>query len=843
MEILKSRFHLILIIGLIINIFFVLLPTYDTSNLSVWTELALSFHSSFPVFLHNPSPEGAYSILFLIPMQLSYAMSLNLTVASQALKGMIFVFTFLLLWVSLKILEKHNSSDRKKEILALLILFNPAIIFINYVWAEPDILTSFFTILSLYFFREKPLKRYFGNITFGSLSLSIGALLFFFPILLIPSIIYNTSKEDHRILVMVTIVLTMLCSFIFQFFLINGGVYDYFGAFSGTSSVLSPGGLRTGLFYFLSINDVTKTVILSGLLVLIAVFIPIVMRHYRVSELHVDFVIIALLLFISPVINLDNFMFLVPFVFLGILTEHAEPSLRKLILMNLIMIIPLVFAPLLYQHNAVQGLFYWFYPLLHMTGVQFNSAMIANVFFPVYNYTFLILLFLTLYTAVKLPRDTRHFQANEASIVATFKYFDESFKKIVAVCIVLIVISLPFAYEYNAWDNGVNINEPSSFPLYYFYPESYVNSSILLPIGSSYYTISNDALLISSDEGPTLLYKNLSSQVFSMSSTIHLNQSQMNNDVFVKTNSWSIESLNVINISSFQGVKSFAASSLDFKSVEVPLLSKDIIAGNYTGNSLTTYNISLTHNNTEEYAIYFDPSKIGSYQSDVISMDIQGVIIEVALYSNVGYIARYTTSNGWVQSSAIPYTLYPGGGWNSVTFFFKSNSLLINFDNTEFNTSLPSATKFASINVGNPFGLVNYQYFGLISELYRINGPVLNYSSGYYLSSQGEFIPVTLNSTININFSNSQYSSALTINGKTYNLSISNYILIGSAFMGRDVTIIINKLSFNNLISGYYMIIAFYAFYIPVAITSFAVIVTTKFHHREPLQRSRHERK
>ena len=69
----KLKTDRIIALAILINIFLVLLPTYDTFNYSSWVQSILTIHNNLPAFYYNINPGGLFTAIFLVPMSLTYS--------------------------------------------------------------------------------------------------------------------------------------------------------------------------------------------------------------------------------------------------------------------------------------------------------------------------------------------------------------------------------------------------------------------------------------------------------------------------------------------------------------------------------------------------------------------------------------------------------------------------------------------------------------------------------------------------------------------------------------------------------------------------------------------------
>ena len=206
---------------------------------------------------------------------------------------------------------------------------------------------------------------------------------------------------------------------------------------------------------------------------------------------------------------MDNFLFIVPFVFLaGVGARISSISRLRIVMLTSLLYIPIVFAPFVYSHQNVYGLFYWFYPLIHFNGPPVDSLLISNILVPSYNLLFMLLLYISITISLFKSNLNQHSPENSIFLFVLPKMHKNNFKfkKLFAILILVVLMSIPISFIYNYTNNSISVNTPDNFPLLYFYPESHENSSICLPTSNDSYSIHNNVLSIPSTM-PTLRFR------------------------------------------------------------------------------------------------------------------------------------------------------------------------------------------------------------------------------------------------------------------------------------------------------------------------------------------------
>ena len=814
---------IILLISLIPNLILVFLPVYDTFNYSIWISLALSFHNSNPVFLNNLNPEGFLTLILFIPFQLIYNYWQNTYFVVIFSKLLLLIFTYLLALITIRILGAYHVKKQFITVSLLIILISPSILFINYIWAEIDIIPAFFITFAFYFLRLRPLSSHALNITFGVLSFAFSIFFFLYSLILLPLIIiYTTSKKD-RIVILLSLVLVTMVLATLQIFTIQGEFYNYLSSFSGNSSNLAPGGIPTGLFYYLgsSIGDKLRPIII--ILGLDSIVLPLILKTYGFSEYQTGYVQLLILLFTIPVINLDNFAFLMPFPLLSIITlQRQEIHLGHLIGLNLIMAIPILFSPLMYSYNNVFGISYWFYPLLHKSLYIISANEMINFIVPLYNLIFLSLTIVSLLILLLLVKN-KELKHRIIVPLNAIRFHTNKItnRRIIVIVVSVCILSIPLSVSYNTMNNATHIENSNTFPIFYFYPESAPNSSMELPIGNNSFNMNPTNSLLSNENNTVVLERNLNSQDFKIKLNETINSFENHGpNLFAYSNSWSIGNYAIFQQNmSLIPVHSKLSLPDTYKNLSIPFYSNSIHSIETNGTLNVHYNLTYNDLNNKSALFFFKGSKISSIQSIPIWIDYNNQIFEIALYTNYAVIAHFSESKGWSQSIKIPLQALPYKGWNYVQLFIKGGELFVSLDNYFKHYEITTTHKNFNILVGNPLSNKSYSFQGIMSQMYSFNGIKIPWNNYFYFGEHGSIFRITNNSnTIAINFINSPHNSTLVINGHSYQVTPAKIIYFGKQFQGEKLTISVNYLSITYTSSNkFYLVPAFISFYIPLA--------------------------
>ncbi|MGC8621955.1 MAG: hypothetical protein ACP5U0_08590 [Caldisphaera sp.] len=822
----------IIIIGILINLLLCFLPVYDTGNIYAWIGVGLSIHRNLPPLYGNLNPAPFFALMIYISEGYAYTLSQNVYISVIVLKLIILTFFILFFVLMDRIFEHIGLQDNIKNFLLALILLNPGILFINLIWVELEIIPVFFVTLSYYLVRFTPFMDKTVNNVLSVISLMISVFLFLYPIIFIPSIIMYTKGRKNRIILLLLYVFFGFIFLALQVKVYQGYFYNYTASLTGSNRILAPSGLPTGLFYYFHMVGEGRLITEIGLLAAVSVFLPIILYFLKYEESKVLYVISALFIFIAPTINMDNFLFIIPFVFLAVATGNSISMPKfKILLATSLLYIPLVFAPLIYSHQDVFGIFYWFYPLLHIRGQVIPIGQINNIILPAYNFFFMLLLYVSI-TILLLNNGGAQKNREDIILATTHRGKAENVikekinRKVAAILISAIIISVPLSLIYNEVNNSVSISNPETFPLLYFYPEYSINSSEVFPIGQNSYSVNGTILSIPKTTPSLLLERDLKSQSFMMQTFFILND-EKNLSTIASTNNWSIQVLNVFDSNHLSILPPQSLNETRSMNGTIPLVSGETQIYFFNGQSSIDYNISLPAIQDESLIWFFKPVRISQIQSLPIMIIYGNTHLEIALYQGYAVIAK--NINGvWTQTDPIAFNL---DEWQTVTLNIKANEVIIGFDGISYTSPLSLGTKYLSVVLGNPIpDHGGYSFIGYSTPIYYYGGSVspyikelsVNYQNVTYNIKEVQ-APTTI---VQMQFIDTPNESKLIIEGKNFTGEPSPFIWIGKDGGNGTVDIKIIRLIISYVEStGFYLVPAFLAFYLP-----FVFALPTTYH-------------
>ncbi|MEM4090990.1 MAG: hypothetical protein QXQ46_09685 [Thermoplasmatales archaeon] len=822
----------IITLGAVINAILCILPIYDTFNLSLWLSFSLAFHNSVPVFYGSLNPASFFTLIFLVPISLVYNATLSVYASAVVLKLILFGFFFMLVLVFDEILKFYSLEDSKRNFLITLLFLNPGILFVNYVWVELEIIPAFFVTFGYYLLRVRPLNSENLNLIFSIISLFISVFFFLYSVILIPSLILFTRGQRNRLKVFILSLVVGAVFLLVQVFLMQGYLYDYVASLGGSSSALAPGGYPIGFFYYFHFSGNVDLIVEIVLVLFVSIVLPFILYLLKYTEQSVLFVILAIFIFISVRIILDNFIFIVPFVFLATVGHNGKSLSRPRILwISSLLYFPVVFAPLTIGLNNVYGIFYWLWPLLHMS-VGFPSySIIANIT-SAYVLSFNLFLYLTV-TLVLLggkepPKVTEFSTESKGRKGKLYTNRLKIDRKIVALILVAILLSAPLSLIYNEYNNNVSIENPANFPLMYFYPEQSGNLGIALPVGHSTYSITGNLLTIPKST-QLLLERNISNQDFSISYSIILSRvsgTDIGYSIISSTNSWDLFQNKVFNSAELSILSPSYTNAPSSANVSLPFLTENTLVYNFTGENELKYEVSSGFAEGKTFLLFYKPKYILASQSDALQIYFNNNILEIAMYPSYAVVAEWNGSR-WTQTGNIPYSLN-SNGWNEAELTVGTNSLQLGFNGVFYIMNSISLAGNISIVSGTPYR--PFPFYGYSSGIFYYSRGASPYTNEILLTSENNtyhIMQINDEAVISIVFTNSQDSSSLIINGKQFAVMPSEYVYFGKEGGSYECMIKINKLFIKYRDSnGYYMVPAFIAFYVPTISTFLFVFIT-----------------
>jgi hypothetical protein len=702
------------------------------------------------------------------------------------------------------------------------------ILFVNFVWAEIEIIPVFFVTLSWYLIRFRTVDM--KNIFLSVISLLISIFFFLYPLVLIPTFIIYTKGKTNKLFMFIAIFLVGGLFLLLDVHMFTGYFYNYISSLSGTNPTLAPSSLPTGFFYYFHITGESRISTEIALIIIASFFLPLVLRGYNLTEVRVLYIILALFIFISPVINMDNFMFLLPFIFLVILDNSNKTISKKVLYSSLALtLVPVIFAQIVYSNNGVFGFFYWFYPLLHSNGISISGQQINSVIIPSYNFFFLLLVF---FSVISLIERNMSNQTSKYLILDHYtgkKLTPVSRKKKILALIGFVIImcaAIPMAVVYNNNNNDTSLIHPAQFPLLYFYPEKVVNSSIYLPIGKNSYSMAGPSLHIPNSDASLFLYRKMLNQSSHINLDMTINNSTGNGPI-AYTNTWSIQKRAFYNKTLIHPYGLVNIQNANKTIEKIPFLNENITTYFLNGNGTVSYGLNSSEIQNNNFLLFFKLTRISEVQSLPFYMKIGNNVLELAQYPSFEVIATYSQGNGWTQSPPIYYEMN-AHQWQVISLNYENNTISLTVNGVTYGISFPKSFSNLSISTGNPFDNINYSFAGYTSILFsysRSVNPI--HEKIVFIDGNTESIISKVRETnqLTVNIQNVLGNSSVKVNCDRFKVGYSKFLYLQKTGGGNEF-IAINKLVIINNGSGYYLVPAFLLCYFSFTFTIFAAYYT-----------------
>jgi hypothetical protein len=798
------------------HVMLILLPFYDSYNLTTWINFASTFHNSQPAFYQSPWPGGFFALSVFIPLQITYVASgFDFYASTLIIKAILFLFTFLTALILYDIV-KRGGDEKKAELVFLFTMLNPAILYVNYIWTQIDILPVFFLLLSYFLLRYEVISNNTHvRILVALVPLLVAVFLYLYPIILVPTLIYYTAKIKRKILLGVYALIYGLFFLALDTWAFRGALYNYIAAGSGT--VINNSSV-SGLQYYIKLSSFDY----SAIVILLSLILPLIIKKHSFGENSCLLMVLLLFLFTSAVPLPDEFIWIYPFTVLGLFElDISMVTARKIALLNLFAFVGLIFMNLLVGTGFQQGIFYFGYNIFHLNYQFITNNTQLIVFSNLYNLCLLVSFLSTFAILVILRRPEWKQTYTTETIVRSTK---RSIKwKLLAGYSIISLFLILAATNYNSMNNSIGTSDSPNVPIGLLYPASPYSAYVMPVLNATYWTTGNSVLFYPGGY-TAILSRSLQNSNFDLTGTVSINGSPSNNIQLISMNNLTASILNEPYLKSNQGVAitptySFNVNATD--NLESPRPSNQSIYF-FNGNSSFVYDLNGSSLPANYYLFFFRPLSLASLQTIPFYMKSGNNVYEVVLYSNYALIANQNTSSGaWHLSNNIPYS-FNSNSWNYIALSSNYTSLTINFNgyNNSFNTI--NLQKPVNITVGVPpvrnssnYALTGY-VTGIISSVTPLS--VAN-RYGILLSNYNDSLLYYVNSLSNLNYhiSVNDTHAMISIGNRSLATNVTNQNLgIGKLSPDeKSISWLIENVSIRYRGTGNYLLPVFFAFVIP----------------------------
>lgn len=818
----KNRTLLFLYVAIAVNIALVLLPTYDAANIRSWIALGSTVTNAAPAMADNIWPGGFFSFMVFTPMFLAYVFSeFNVYLAVVVLKLILFIFTLLTAFLLYRITQKIKPAYA--EFVLLFTLFNPAILYINYFWAQLDILPVFFFTLGYALLRYVDFggsnwKRYL----LGFFPIMISAFIYRYPLILVPALVlYDSGNFRQKTSMLLIAIGQAAAMFGAEYLLYRGGMYGYVSALSG--DVINMSGIQ-GFQYWIGIPQVPYLLLLLGL----GVAVPLILKRFAYNESSTLFVVLLLFIYTSAVPLPDYLLWIYPLGILIALTSLSRLSFTKrLLLTGLPLYVGLFFISFIIGNGVQAGLFFFAYPLLRQDVAFFTTPESYGTFVFVFNVFLLAsVIIASIFSLSKSNRASNMPQSDGAAgklWIWRFRFSRRTKAMLAALLVIFALLSVGFNSLYAqptvASNKGV-------FPLYLF-PAN--NGYDTYPMSQTYYLSWNGLVVYNNWSTPITFNHALNLKGINLSLSYNLQADYYGDYTLLKADNYTagVSIKPTYSLSNITAVlpSNESASSL----VQTPFFDQKTPAYRFNPSSSINY-------------ILADPSDDGYY---VVAFKLTNSSLPQSLlfhFANSQYLLDYSVSNNWAwlfcydlqrhnaTQLAVPYSGQMVDGWNIVVFkttptgFFSwLNNVPLALNGTFFGDT-------TALNVGSYYlGNQTSKAGGQVTQLYTTSSLAETPNASFYLTEDSKVIAQTPleSANLTINLTTNSNHSTIAVDSKSYTLQPVNWLAFGKLTAGAyGLSFTLNNMVLSQKGSGYYLIPVYFAVLVPfvVAILSLPLI-------------------
>jgi hypothetical protein len=811
-----NRKLILLYIAIAVNLALALLPTYDSVNIRAWVSLGSSITSAAPVMANNVWPGGFFSFMAFTPMYLSYVHSdFNIYLSVVVLKLILFAFTVLTAFLLYRITEKVKPEYAYTVL--LFTLLNPAILYINYFWAQIDILPVFFftlgfALLRLVDFGKNSYKRYL----LGFLPIIISAFIYRYALILLPAIVFfDQGTVKQRVSGLLIAGGEVAVFFGIEYLLFRGGLYNYVGALSG--SVINMSGVQ-GFQYWFNIPLVPYVAFLCVL----GFAVPLLLKQLKYVESAVLYLILLLFIYTSAVPLADYFLWLYPLsVFLALESASKLSFNKRLVLTVLPIYVALFFISLLIGNGVQTGPFYFAYPLLYLdvpllaasSQIYYTGVLVFNLFLVA------AVVGISLFCLSKANRVQTAFSAASQKLI----YFKKGLNKqtsaaLASLSVVIILLSLGF----NAWySQPVTASNRDVFPLYLFPANSIYDS---MPMGQTYYLSWNGLVVYNNGSVPISFNHALGLQNVNFDADFNLTVDYYGSYDLVKADNYTMGIDIQPKVSTFNLTAVEPADYVGSKPQTTGTSIFDNPTAIYTFNPYSSIYYSLNQSQTGDYyaaAFRFTNSSIP--QSLLFHFTNSKFIFDYAVSNSLQWVFYYGLEAHNSTTHASGYTVAPSSGWNLIVF--KSNGTHFNawVNNNSFSVKGDFFNENTDLLVTSYIpGKASQQTGGVISELYSCPSiPVTDTSYLFYLNINDQRrIEEPINSPkLKLALQTSPERSSVTVYNHQWIIDQVDSLYFGKLTGGAyGLSIALNHLELSQRSYGYYFVPVYFAVVVPFAV-------------------------
>ena len=719
-------------VAILANALFVFLPFYDSNNMALLIATASHFTNNSPPSVLGLWVAGPFVDMAYVPGYLSYVYSgYDLYWTYTTLK---LIFFSLTLATAYSVRQAFLSrGEDLADLGALLVIANPAVFFVNYVWVNYDIVPIAFLVIGYVILRYHRVEDGTSlRAAFSTLLISISVFFYWFALALIPTLILYEKSGRERTRTTLLFVVWIAVFFTFDVFLLSGGLGTYVNALIGTKQALN----RTqtiGLQYFVKL---TTPVYLVYLLVL-TIVVPFFLKYWRFSEAEVGFIVVILLVFSATFPLPDNYTFVFGFAIIVAL-ETGRRSRAALYSLGL-MAYPIVGIALfnLYIGNAEPdgvGVFYWGYDLFHLNIRIIDSYAEQAQFIRIFNIIVVIVVLLSIALILRLRSLRRGnpdlgtsskevlLSPRSAETISARGHPRREIGGVSAAIALLVVAGLVFNFGY---PNVVTYDSGGTPPVFILTPIYWPsNGNIPRPIGNLTYSQDGNVLTIYPEAPPIAFGRWFEDQSVSFRANVAYSGLIPQSVPAVAGTPFSVTLMNLSQpgARSSSQLESPILQNVANVSLSYTLLNATNQGYLLSGNSTVSYVLNDSDLLNRYFVFAFNITKRGPLQTNVFHLQNSENFVALISYPDhtVLVYGGKTTNGSFVQVN-VP-TIVPAGVWNYVILSGNRTGFWVDVNGV---TAAFSESLFGSgpntLRIGVPFvpgGQNGYSLIGTVTGVY-----------------------------------------------------------------------------------------------------------------------------
>lgn len=842
------RIYSFIWISILVSAIFICLPFFDNNNLAAWVNALTTLTNSSPALQNSSWPGGPFFLSIFVPLGYFYILTgYSLYHTAILLKIILFVFTILTGYLSYKIAERINPKYSKFTF--LFIMTNPATIYVNYIWAQLDIIPIFFTLLSFYalYFTDFDQKRFMIQLLL-LVPLFIAIFTYYYPVILIPSFVIYSKNKNTSIRRFLSFAILGVIFILTDFFL--------FGAFIlSTVTSLAPTA-RTKYFQGLQSVVIIPEPVFILVLLLISIIVPLVTKKLRLSVYVPIYIILLSLMYVSNVSLPDNFLWILPFSILVILCLDGFNRKKTLVaLSNIFLFTGILFINFYIGTGTQAGIFYYGYRIFHYNFLFIRNLGAFHLYVQVY---FIFLTFSFVFSVLVILFINMRYNKGEAenakdniiplnSIGDDNKYIKRTHRvlksnrvyylrgAVVILILFLILVAGSFEFNSNAFSK-IDYKGSNTVPIYYFAP-SYKDGIFAMPINNITYQLDGQSINFSSHSPYVSLSRVLHNEFINLSMNERIRGNCVENISLVQSSLFSVNLYRslLINNSVGSGIQPVNTINASSRNITIENVTSPVEVYNMSLGNLFIYKFK---NIEEQRTIFYNISNILSPSSTFnqtvpFGLRIGNFTFNMVLYKNSGLLVFHNNTNSCFVAPFTYHTIT--SNWNLFTYMVDNGSLDIKFDSFNYRFRLPvindTNNEFVYVGAQPGFGKT-HSFMGEVSIMYN-SSKFRCYRDLKILVKDNEF-EKTFNASgnsVNIGICDNKYNTKLLVNNNSMNFNKTlSYLTFGKLdSYNYGLIITVNTLLLNNIESGsYYMIPVYFAFLIPYIATFFMTIYIKK---------------